>query len=143
MTDAPTLTGQDIGAAARATGALLDRVLSPRGVDFQTSVVLNVLSANGSSLDRDQVVDRVVFGLKVDPTSVSATLAEMLHSGLLSEVDGSVSLTPAGTNMFGEIREGIGAIARRIYGGLPADDLAVAHRVLVAVTERANAELAA
>lgn len=143
MTDAPTLTGQDIGAAARATGALLDRVLSPRGIDFQSSVVLNVLTANGSALDRDQIVDRVVFGLKVDAASVSATLAGMLHSGLVSEVDGVVSLTPAGTNLVGEIREGVGAITRRIYGGLPADDLAVAHRVLVAVTERANAELAA
>jgi hypothetical protein len=143
MTDAPTLTGQDIGTAARATGALLDRVLSPLGIDFQSSVVLNLLSTNGSTLDRDQLVARVVAGLKVDATSVSATLAGLLHSGLVSEVDGSVSLTPAGAKMFDGIREGIGAITRRIYGGLPAEDLAVAHRVLVAVTERANAELAA
>lgn len=143
MTDAPTLTGQDIGTAARATGALLNRLLSATGTDFQSWVVLNSLGTNGSALDRDKLVGRVVTGLKVDAPSVSATLAELLHSGLVSEVDGSVSLTPAGTDMFDGIRESIGGITRRIYGGLPADELAVAHRVLVAVTERANAELAA
>lgn len=143
MTDAPTLTGQDIGSAARATGALLDRLLSTTGTDFQGWVVLNVLGTNGSALDRDQLVARVTSGLKVAADSVSATLAELLHSGLLSEVDGVVSLTPAGTNRYDGIREGIGGITRRIYSGLPADELAVAHRVLVAVTERANAALAA
>jgi hypothetical protein len=143
MTDAPTLTGQDIGAAARATGALLDRLLSTTGTDFQGWVVLNVLGTSSSALDRDHLVGRVVSGLRVDAASVSATLAELLHSGLVSEVDGSVSLTPAGTTRFDGIREGIGGITLRLYGGLPADELAVARRVLVAVTERANAELAA
>jgi hypothetical protein len=143
MTDAPTLTGQDIGMAARATGAVLARLLSTTGIDFQGSVVLNVLSTNGSALDRGQLVDRVVSGLKVDAASVSATLVELVRGGLVSEVDGSVSMTPAGTSLRDGIRERTDVVVRRIYGGLPADDLAVAHRVLVAVTERANAELAA
>lgn len=143
MTDAPTLTGQDIGAAARATGALLDRLLSATGTDFQSWIVLNVLGNNGSALGRDQIVGRVTSGLKVDATSVSGSLTGLLHGGLVSEVDGVVSLTPAGTTTFEGIREGIGGITRRIYGGLPADELAVAHRVLVAVTERANEALAA
>lgn len=143
MTDAPTLTGQDIGTAARATAALLDRLLSATGTDFQSWVVLNVLGTNGSTSDRAQLLDRVASGLKVDAASVSATIAGLLHNGLVSEVDGSVSMTPAGTDRFEGIREGIGGITRRIYGGLPSDELAVAHRVLVTVTERANAELAA
>jgi DNA-binding MarR family transcriptional regulator len=143
MTDAPTLTGQDIGTAARATGAVLDRLLSATGTDFQSWVVLNQVGSNSPAIDRDQLVARVVSGLKVDAASVSASLAGLVHSGLVSEVDGSVSLTPTGTERFDGIRESIGGITRRIYGGLPADELAVAHRVLATVTERANAELAA
>jgi hypothetical protein len=143
MTDAPTLTGQDIGAASRATGALLQRLLSATGTDFQGWVALNVLGTAGSALDRNDVVDRLVFGLKVDAASVSATIDDLVHGALLSNVDDQLSLTPAGTGRFEEIRGGIADITRRIYGGLPAEDLAVAHRVLAAVTERANEELAA
>jgi hypothetical protein len=50
---------------------------------------------------------------------------------------------PAGSARFSEIRDGIAQITGRLYGGFPAADLAVAHRVLAAVTERANAVLAA
>jgi hypothetical protein len=57
-------------------------------------------------------------------------------------VDGDVTLTPAGTARFEEIRDGIAEITRRLYGGIPTEDLVVARRVLAAVTERANAELA-
>jgi hypothetical protein len=143
MTDAPTLTGQDIGTAARATGALLERLLSGSGTDFQGWVTLNVLGTNGSTLGRDDLVNRLVFGLKVDAESASATVTELVHSGLLSEVDGVVELTDVGTGRFESVRDDIGGITARIYGGLPAEDLAVAHRVLVEVTQRANAELAA
>jgi hypothetical protein len=143
MTEAPTLTGQDIGAAARATGAVLNRLLTGTGTDFQGWVALNVLGTGGSPVDRDELVGRLVFGLKVDAPSVSTTLDGLVHSGLMSEVDGGLALTPAGTGRYEEIRDGIAGITRRLYGDLPAEELTVAHRVLAAVTERANAELAA
>jgi hypothetical protein len=142
MTDAPTLTGQDIGAAARAGGAVLERLLSRTGTEFQGWVALNVLGTTGPTLGRDDLVGRLVSGLKVDAASVSTSLDELVHSGLASQVDGDVTLTPAGTARFEEIRDGIAEITRRLYGGIPTEDLVVARRVLAAVTERANAELA-
>ena len=139
----PTLTGQDIGAASRATGALLQRLLSGTGTEFTGWVMLNALATNGSSLDREVLVKRVVNGLKIDATEAVDALDKIVHSGLVTVVNGAVALTPAGTGQFEEIRDGVVAIAQRLYGDLPAEDLAVAHRILVEVTERANAELAA
>jgi len=140
---APTLTGQDIGAASRATGALLQRLLATTGTEFNESVMLNVLSTNGSSVAHEDLVKRVVHGLKIDATEAADSLARLIHSGLVTDVNGAVALTPAGTGRFEEIREGIAVITQRLYGDLPAEDLAAAHRILVEVTERANAELAA
>jgi hypothetical protein len=139
----PTLTGQDIGAAARATGALFDRVLSASGTEFNGWVILNLLGTNGSSLGHEDLVDRVVHGLRIDVTVAVDALAGLVHSGLVTDTEGLVALTPAGTVRFGEIRDGATGISRRLYGDLPADDLVTAHRVLATVTERANTELKA
>jgi DNA-binding MarR family transcriptional regulator len=92
-------------------------------------------------------VGRVVHGLKIDESAVHAALAELVDQDLVSPVPGGASdpqitLTPAGSTRFQQVGDGIRRITHRIYGGLPAEDLATAHRVLATVTERANAELA-
>jgi hypothetical protein len=140
---APTLTGQDIGAASRATGALFQRLLARIGTEFNGWVMLNVLATNGASLTREDLVNRVAQGLKIDAGEAADSLDKIAHSGLVRDVDGAVALTNAGTGRYKEISDGAGAIAQRLYGDLPAEDLAAAHRILVEVTERANAELAA
>jgi hypothetical protein len=138
---APTLTGQDIGAASRATGALFQRLLAGTGTEFNGWVMLNVLATNGSGLPREDLVNRVVHGLKIGATEAADSLGKIVHNGLVTDVDGAVALTDAGTGRFEEISDGAAAIGRRLYGDLPAEDLAAAHRILVEVTERANAEL--
>jgi hypothetical protein len=77
---------------------------------------------------------------------VQDALGELGCQDLVSEVPSAggppqITLTPDGRARFARIRAGIGEITQRLYGGLPAADLAVAHRVLATVTERANAEL--
>ena len=52
-------------------------------------------------------------------------------------------LTDAGQQLFGRIRGAVTEITGRLWGDLPAEDLATAGRVLSIVTERASAELAA
>ena len=76
-----------------------------------------------------------------------AAAAGLAWQGLISREPGAgsgtqVALTPAGTARVEQIQRGIGQVTQRLYGGLPETDLAIAHRVLVTVTERANAELA-
>ena len=53
-----------------------------------------------------------------------------------------VRFTAAGAQVFGQIRGATTEITKRLWGDLPAEDLATAGRVLSIITERANAELA-
>jgi DNA-binding MarR family transcriptional regulator len=147
MTDTPTLTGQDIGQAEKATRAVLDRLLAETGTDFYGWVILNVLETSGSALDQDELVGRVAYGLKIDESTVHTALADLVDQGLIGRTPSAatspeITLTPAGNTRFHQVRDGIGQLTQRLYGGLPTEDLATAHRVLAAVTERANAELA-
>jgi hypothetical protein len=140
MTDAATLTGQDIGQAERATLAVLDSLLAQTATTFQQWVVLNTVGTNGGRVPRDAVVQHLVSALKID--DATATIDEFVGRGLATAGNDGIVLTPSGTARFERIRDGIAAISGRRYGDLPTDDLVIARRVLTIVTERANAELA-
>ena len=147
MTPTPLLTGQDIGQAEKATRAVLDRLLAQTGTTFHGWVILNLLATHGSALGHDELASRVTHGLKIDEATVDAAVTDLVEHGLLRRTPSAaagpdITLTPSGTARFHQLRDGIAQITERLYGGLPADDLAVAHRVLAAVTERANAALA-
>jgi hypothetical protein len=53
-----------------------------------------------------------------------------------------VKPTDAGQQLHGQIRTAVTQITQRLWGDLPAEDLATAGRVLSTVLTRANAELA-
>jgi hypothetical protein len=145
MPTAPTLNGQVIGQAEHATRAVLDRLLDRTGGTFHQWVALNLTAASGGVIERDELVRRMTGGLKIDDPAVLATVAELTDAELLEILpDGSrVGLTDAGRARYHQIRGSVDAITSRLYGDLPADDLATAARVLTVVTARANAELAA
>ena len=143
----PTLNGQDIGQAERATRAVLDRLLARTGTQFHGWVIINLLAAGDGALGEDELTGRVTHGLKIGEDAVHAAAAELAWQGLISREPAAggepqVALTAAGTARFEQIQDGIGQVTQRLYGGLPESDLAIAHRVLATVTERANAELA-
>lgn len=140
-TDAPTLTGIDIGQAERATRAVLDRLLAETETRFTTWVVLNTLATIGGSLDRAELRGRLVVGLKIPEAEATAIVDTVASAGLAMDGPDEVHLTDAGSALFQRIREGIAGITERLYGGLPKEDLQTAHRVLATVTARANAEL--
>jgi hypothetical protein len=73
-------------------------------------------------------------------------VASLAASDLLESLPGDDSrlrLTDQGRARNDEIRSAIAVITERLYGDIPAADLATAGRVLSLVTARANAELAA
>jgi DNA-binding MarR family transcriptional regulator len=81
----------------------------------------------------------------VGDAGVRSTIAELERAGLLIRTATTpvrVELTDAGHERVRLILAGIGQITARIYGDLPADDLATTRRVLTTVAERARAELA-
>lgn len=143
MTQIPTLTGQDIGQAERSTRALLDTLLSETGTPFEHWVTLRLLATSATAFRGDELVARMSSALKIAPVAVRSVLTELDAVHLIDGGKGSgdVTLTSAGVALYERINAGASAIAARLYGDLPVDDLVAAHRVLVTVTERANREL--
>jgi DNA-binding MarR family transcriptional regulator len=79
--------------------------------------------------------------LKIDETSARDALAELENIDILRTVGDRVSATPSGVALFQRVRDRIRPITERLYAGLSNEDLAVAHRVLATILERANAIL--
>ncbi|MFF5230952.1 hypothetical protein [Dactylosporangium sp. NPDC000521] len=130
-----TLNGRILGQAERATRAVLDRLLTRAGIPFEQWVAVN-LTATGS-LTRDELLAQMSAGLRTDPTA-HVDAAE--RAGLLT---GDISLTALGRARHEEITAGISRITTELYGDVPPEELEIAGRVLLRVTERANAALAA
>jgi hypothetical protein len=87
----------------------------------------------------------VAHGLKVSEAQAQEHLASLAAAQLVQDPGDDaepVRLTVAGTGVFGQIRGAVTELTQRLWGDLPAEDLATAGRVLSIVTERANAELA-
>jgi hypothetical protein len=103
-----------------------------------------VTVASGGSIDRDLLVGRLVDALKVTDAEAHARIAELVGAKLLRDRARDVSaveVTDAGLQLHGRIRATVTEITERMWGDLPADDLATAGRVLNTILARANAEL--
>ncbi|MFE9773657.1 MarR family winged helix-turn-helix transcriptional regulator [Streptomyces sp. NPDC005931] len=144
-TTAPTVNGRVVALAHYAARALLERVLTRHGVTFEQSVTLRAVVAAGGSIDRDELVGDVTGSLKVDASAVRRVVEELTAGKLLEEDPAQASrtrLTEAGREVYESTTAEGADISARLYAGIPAEDLAVAGRVLALVTDRANAELA-
>ncbi len=145
MSTTPAFSTQVIGQAENALGALMNRVLARTGGTFRQWVALNLTAASGGAIDRGQLVSRITGAVKIDDSAALAAIAELTASRLMESVPGEdsrVGLTDAGQARYQQIRTAIGEITARLYGDLPAGDLATTGRVLTTITARANAELA-
>lgn len=146
MSTAPTLNGQVIGQAHYATRAVLEGVLSRAGVTFHQVVALNATADNGGVVEGDWLVGRMTSTLKIDESAVLATITALTTVGLLEALparagEGArLGFTDEGRALHGRTAAAVAEITERLYGDLPADDLATAGRLLALVTARANAE---
>jgi DNA-binding MarR family transcriptional regulator len=141
-----TLNTQIIGQAENALRAILSRALARTGGGtYQQWVALSVTAARGGDLDPDQLIGRLAGALKIDDAAARAVIAELTAEGVLEDLpdQGSrIGLTDAGQARFRQVRSDLERTNARLFGDLPADDLATAGRVLGVITDRANAELA-
>lgn len=143
---APTaVDGRVIALAHYAARALLEGVLDRHGVTFHHSVTLRVVAVAGGSVDRDALVRDVTGSLKVEESVVHGVVEELTAAHLLEEEAGAsrLRLTDAGRELYERTTAETAGITARLYADIPAEDLAVAGRVLTLVTQRANAEPAA
>jgi hypothetical protein len=137
-----TLSPQIIGQAEKTLNAILYRLLAGPGLTEAQWITLTLTAASGGAADRGQLVSQVAHGLKVSKAQARARLAELAATDLVQDPDeGPVRLTATGEQVYGQIRAAVTQVTQRLWGDLPAGDLATAGRVLSIVTERANAEL--
>lgn len=145
-TTAPTLNPRVIALAHYAGRALLEGVLARHGATFQQSVTLRAVVAAGESIGRDELVADVTGSLKTDESVVRGVIDELVTTKLLEQDPAQASrmrLTDAGLELHETTTAETAQISARLYADIPAEDLAIAGRVLALITDRANAELAA
>ena len=139
-TAAPAFGTALIGQTEKALNAILDRQLAGTGITEPQWVTLTLIVVGGGAVDRAELIRRVGDATQFSHAAVAERVAELTAAGFLRDAgDGRVEVTDEGRERWTQIRTGIGPITRRLWGDLPADDLAVAGRVLGIVLNRAKA----
>lgn len=142
-TTAPVANARGLGLAHYAARGVLEHVLALHGITFQQQIALRAAITADAPQTPDDLVAQVRGSLKADPADIRATLDELLAKKLLVADGAHLRPTNAGRELLAAVGAETAPISARIWGGIPAEDLAAAGRVLALVTERANAELAA
>jgi DNA-binding MarR family transcriptional regulator len=146
MSTSSTFGTPIIGQTEKALNAILNRQLAGTGLTEPQWVILTLTVMSGGAIDHDELTDRVAGVLKVSEAEAQARIAELAAAQLLEVPDGGgspVKVTDAGQQLHARVRTTVTDITQRLWGDLPADELATAGRVLSTVLARANAELAA
>ena len=144
MSTYPTLSPRVIGQAEKTLNAILDRLLAGTGLTEPQWVILTLAVTDGGPAEPDKFARMVAGALKISETEARARVGDMVTAQLL-QVTGeapAVTVTGAGRQLHGRISATTAQVIQRLWDGLPAADLATAGRMLVIITERANAELA-
>ncbi|TVL91196.1 MarR family transcriptional regulator [Streptomyces sp. SAJ15] len=140
---APVADARALGLAHHAARGVLEHVLARHGVTFQQQIALRAAVTADTPQTSDDLVAQVRGSLKADPDDIRATLDELLAKRLLLADGAHLRPTDAGRELIAAVGAETAPVSARIWGEIPAQDLAAAGRVLALVTERANAELAA
>jgi predicted transcriptional regulator len=144
MSTPPTFSPQVIGQTEKAMNAILDRLLVGTELTEPEWVTLTVTANSGPTVDREQLIDRLVGAVKVSQARARALATELVTKGLLQAAgrdDSELELTANGRRLYDRIRSATVEVTERLWGDLPVEDLAIAGRVLTTVLARANAEL--
>lgn len=138
MTTVPTLTGQEIAEAQGALRALLDRTLADSGISSTEYVTMRVLAVRGP-MDSPAALHEFLAGqrqLGLDLGAAAALVAGLEKRGLV--IGEPVRLTDEGAALHAELAARVAPVTGELFAVFDQEELEVAHRVLVAVTERAD-----
>ncbi|MEU8562025.1 MarR family transcriptional regulator [Streptomyces cyaneofuscatus] len=140
---APAATARELGLAHYAARGVLEYVLARHGATFAQQIALRAAINADAPQTPDELVAQVQGSLKADPAGIRAVLDELLAKELLVADGEHLRPTEAGRELFAAVAAETAPISARVWGGIPAEDLAATGRVLALVTARADAELAA
>ncbi|MGW0876115.1 MarR family transcriptional regulator [Streptomyces sp. NPDC002740] len=143
VTTEPVADARALALAHYAARGVLEHVLARHGVTFQQQIALRTALTAEAPQTPDDLVTQVQGLLKADPADIRATLDELLAKQLLVADGAYLHPTDGGRELMAAVGAETAPVSARVWGGIPAGDLAAAGRVLALVTERANAELAA
>ena len=142
MTPAQPFGTALIGQTEKALNAILERQLDGTGITEPQWVTLTLTVVSGGTIDRAELTHKVGKATKFSEASVAERITELTAAGLLRVGgDGGVQVSDAGQEQWTRVRTALGPIIQGLWGDLPAEDLAVAGRVLGTVLERADAVL--
>ncbi|MFI2433282.1 MarR family transcriptional regulator [Streptomyces sp. NPDC018693] len=139
----PTADSRALGLAHYAARGVLEQVLARHGITFQQQIALRAAVTAEVPPTPDELVVQVRGSLKAEAPELRATVDALLDKKLLTTEGPRLRPTDAGRELLAGVGAETGPITARIWGGIPAEDLAATGRVLALVTERANAELTA
>ncbi|WP_371102189.1 MarR family transcriptional regulator [Streptomyces sp. PU_AKi4] len=142
-TTAPAADASALGLAHYAARGVLEHFLAQHGLTFQQQLTLRAAVTADAPWTPDELAGRIRDDIKGDPADIRAAIDALLDGRLLVADGAHLRPTEAGRELIAAVGARIAPVSARIWGGIPAEDLAAAGRVLALVTERANAELAA
>lgn len=145
MPQAPLLTGQDIAEAEGAVTRLLEQTLAKTGPTTRPEyIALRVLVARGPWASPRELHEFLAGQRQLGLTETAAAelLASLEDQGLASGTaaadPGPAEATEAGTALLARLNAAVAPATQALYAGFDPDDLAITHRVLTQVIERAG-----
>ncbi|AKZ54686.1 hypothetical protein SAM23877_1637 [Streptomyces ambofaciens ATCC 23877] len=141
-TTAPVADSRALALAHYAARGVLEHVLARHDITFQQHVTLRAAVTAAAPQTPQDLAGQVRESLKADPAGIRATVDELLAARLLVADGSHLRPTDSGRGLLAAVGAEVAPVSARIWGGIPAEDLAAAGRVLALVAERADAELA-
>ncbi|GAA2335691.1 hypothetical protein [Dactylosporangium salmoneum] len=134
---------QLIGQTEKALNAILERMLAGTGISEPQWVALTLTVRAGGPVPAGELAGRIAAATKTGPAAARERLGELAAAGLIEHApDGAACATERGRAQWSAVRARIEELTDRLWGDLPAADLATAGSVLSTVLGRANAVLA-
>ncbi len=138
----PTFEPRLVGETEKTLNRILDQHLSPYGLTEQHWITLSFAAMSDDPKHVNKLARGVASRAKFTEDDVRACIFELIDAQLLSDCGSAgVSISEAGERLHARILDANSDVTKRLWGDLPAEDLATTARVLATVLERANAEL--
>lgn len=136
----PPLT-RYIGAAERATKALLEKELSSEGIGYYEWTILAFVS-NGAQSTASIIQKQAKGQILNHSPATKQIIAHMLMKQLLINTEqDTLELTEKGQDIFDMLSERIKGLTAPLFEDLPLEDLQTTIQVLEKVTRRAKAQM--
>jgi hypothetical protein len=130
-----------IGQTEKALDAILLRQLEGSELSASGWVLLRLVAAAGGRIGRQHLIERAAAASKFAPQDTEVEIGRLVSAELLTREGDELVVTAAARELQDRVQATVVEITARLWGDLPATDLATAGKVLGTVLSRANAEL--